>query len=50
MHEMSKPLARFQDDDDLESLLKEKERDGDPMAVFMRTKKSKGTQKKKKGG
>ncbi|XP_064651103.1 BUD13 homolog [Lineus longissimus] len=48
MHEMDKPLARHTGDDDLESLLKEKERDGDPMAAFMRKKKSKAPQSKKK--
>lgn len=39
MHEASKPLARHKDDRDLESRLKQVERDGDPMLQYMREKK-----------
>lgn len=51
---MSKPLARYRDDEDLERLLKEREREGDPMLAFMK-KKNKGNKdaknkkKQKKG-
>ena len=37
---MSKPLPRYVDDKDLEKLLREREREGDPMLVFTRKKKS----------
>ena len=50
LYEMSKPLARYRDDEDLERLLKEREREGDPMLKFMK-KKNKGnkdTKNKKK--
>ena len=35
---MSKPLARYAEDDDLERMLKERERDGDPMLAFIKKK------------
>jgi pre-mRNA-splicing factor CWC26 len=41
IHEMSKPLARFADDEDLERLLREQDREGDPMAAYMAKKKVK---------
>ena len=41
MHEMSKPLARFAGDEDLEQMLREQDRDGDPMAAYMAKKKIK---------
>ena len=41
VQEMSKPLARFADDQDLERMLREQERDGDPMARYMGKKKAK---------
>ncbi|XP_022235517.1 BUD13 homolog isoform X2 [Limulus polyphemus] len=41
LYEMSKPLARYVDDPDLERELKEQEREGDPMLAFIRKKKSK---------
>ena len=44
-HEMSKPLARYVDDEDLEKMLKEREREGDPMLKF--TKKTRTSVKKK---
>ena len=36
LYEMSKPLARGVDDDDRDTLLKERDRDDDPMAAYMR--------------
>ena len=41
VHEMSKPLARFAGDEDLEQLLREQDREGDPMAEYMAKKKAK---------
>jgi pre-mRNA-splicing factor CWC26 len=41
LHEMSKPLARYADDEDLERYLKEQEREGDPMLAYIRGKKRK---------
>jgi len=40
IHEMQKPLARLKDDEDLSNMLKQRERDGDPMAAYI-TKSSK---------
>ena len=37
-HEMSKPVARYAGDADLEDYLKKQERDGDPMLAYMREK------------
>nr|XP_008121795.1 PREDICTED: BUD13 homolog [Anolis carolinensis] len=39
--EMQKPLARYIDDQDLDKMLREQEREGDPMAGFLRKKKAK---------
>ncbi|CAH0718521.1 unnamed protein product, partial [Brenthis ino] len=39
IHESSKPLARYKDDRDLESKLKDVERQGDPMLKYIREKK-----------
>ncbi|XP_062995245.1 BUD13 homolog isoform X2 [Elgaria multicarinata webbii] len=39
--EMQKPLARYIDDQDLDKMLREQEREGDPMADFLRKKKVK---------
>lgn len=39
-HEMSKPIARGKDDADLESYLKDQDREGDPMLEFMKKKKA----------
>ena len=49
---MSKPLARYADDEDLEQMLKEKEKEGDPMLAFMKKKKlsGQGKTRPKKGG
>ncbi|RZC43135.1 BUD13 -like protein [Asbolus verrucosus] len=41
LYEMSKPLARYADDEDLEKFLKEQEREGDPMLAYIRSKKRK---------
>lgn len=41
MKEMQKPLARYIDDQDLDQMLREQEREGDPMAEFIRKKKAK---------
>ncbi|XP_046400550.1 BUD13 homolog [Ischnura elegans] len=41
LYEMSKPLARYADDKDLESYLMEQERDGDPMQEYVRSQKLK---------
>ena len=48
MHEMQKPLARYQDDKDLDDMLKEQDRDGDPMLAFIKKKAIKGKSKGKK--
>ncbi|XP_078656466.1 uncharacterized protein LOC144902766 isoform X2 [Branchiostoma floridae x Branchiostoma belcheri] len=42
LREMDKPLARYQDDEDLDQMLKEQDREGDPMLAFLSKKKSKG--------
>ena len=50
LYEMSKPLARYADDEDLERMLKARERDGDPMLKFLKKKpKLTPTGKPKKG-
>jgi len=36
LYEMSKPLARYADDEDLERMLKEREREGNPMLKFLK--------------
>ncbi|KAK6622787.1 hypothetical protein RUM43_008630 [Polyplax serrata] len=38
LYEMSKPLARYRDDKDLEEMLKNQEREGDPMLEYIRKK------------
>ena len=50
-YEMTKPLARYCDDEDLERMLKERERDGDPMLAFLKKKNvtKRATGKRKKG-
>uniref|UniRef100_A0A8C5WMI4 BUD13 homolog n=1 Tax=Leptobrachium leishanense TaxID=445787 RepID=A0A8C5WMI4_9ANUR len=45
--EIQKPLARYIDDEDLDKMLREKEREGDPMAKFLSKKKEKETSGKK---
>ena len=39
MHEVNKPMARQRDDEDLDRMLREQQRDGDPMAAMLRRKK-----------
>ncbi len=39
LHEAHKPLARHCDDEDLDRMLREQEREGDPMAAMLRRKK-----------
>ena len=38
LYEMSKPLARYADDEDLERMLKAREREGDPMLKYIKKK------------
>eukprot|EP00076_Gallus_gallus_P033434 XP_024998972.1 BUD13 homolog isoform X7 [Gallus gallus] len=45
--EMQKPLARYIDDEDLDRMLREQEREGDPMAEFIRKRKAKESKEKK---
>lgn len=44
--EMQKPLARYKDDKDLDNMLKEQDREGDPMLAYLSKKKTKQTEKK----
>ncbi len=39
-YEMSKPLARYADDKDLDKMLKERTREGDPMMLFLKKSKN----------
>lgn len=39
-HEMSKPMARYEDDEDLENYQRRQYREGDPMAAYFRKKES----------
>ncbi|XP_067421974.1 BUD13 homolog isoform X2 [Emydura macquarii macquarii] len=45
--EMQKPLARYIDDQDLDQMLREQEREGDPMANFIKKKKAKESKDKR---
>lgn len=45
--EMQKPLARYIDDEDLDRMLREQEREGDPMANFIKKKAAKENKNKK---
>ncbi|XP_027267860.1 BUD13 homolog isoform X2 [Cricetulus griseus] len=47
MKEMQKPLARYIDDEDLDRMLREQEREGDPMANFIKKNKAKENKQKK---
>lgn len=38
LHEMNKPLARYADDKDLDSMLKAQDRDDDPMLTYIKDK------------
>lgn len=46
--EAQKPLARHRDDEDLDRMLREQERDGDPMAAMLRRKKEKNPKTKER--
>lgn len=46
MREAQKPLARHIDDEDLDRMLREREREGDPMAAMLRKKKDKNAKLK----
>uniref|UniRef100_A0A8C4SAE9 BUD13 homolog n=1 Tax=Erpetoichthys calabaricus TaxID=27687 RepID=A0A8C4SAE9_ERPCA len=46
LKESQKPLARHIDDEDIDKMLREQEREGDPMAGLLRKKKEKEDQKK----
>ncbi|KAI7796074.1 hypothetical protein IRJ41_013446 [Triplophysa rosa] len=46
IREAQKPLARHIDDEDLDRMLREQEREGDPMAAMLRRKKEKNAQSK----
>ncbi|XP_059207711.1 BUD13 homolog [Centropristis striata] len=48
VHEAQKPLARQRDDEDLDRMLREQEREGDPMAAMLRRKKDRNTKTQKK--
>ena len=50
LYEMSKPLARYRDDEDLERLQREQEREGDPMLAYLRKKKAKQRARQGKKG
>ena len=39
LHELSKPLARYKDDKDLDQMMREQDRAGDPMLAFIKKKK-----------
>lgn len=41
LYEMSKPLARYADDVDLDKQMREQERDGDPMLAYIKKKRVK---------
>ncbi|XP_068572589.1 BUD13 homolog isoform X2 [Cebidichthys violaceus] len=43
VHEAQKPLARHCDDEDLDRMLREQQREGDPMAAMLRRKKDRST-------
>jgi pre-mRNA-splicing factor CWC26 len=45
LHEISKPLARYADDKDLDEHLRNQEHEGDPMLEYIRSKKAKETTK-----
>ncbi|XP_068456838.1 BUD13 homolog [Clinocottus analis] len=47
VHEAQKPLARQRDDEDLDRMLREQQRDGDPMAAMIRRKKERNTAQNK---
>ena len=50
LYEMTKPLARSREDEDLERLLKGREREGDPMLAFIKKKQKRELQLSGKKG
>lgn len=50
VREANKPLARHKDDEDLDRMLREQEREGDPMAAMLRRKKERSTTAKGSDG
>ncbi|XP_015505064.1 BUD13 homolog [Parus major] len=48
VREMQKPLARYIDDQDLDRMLREQEREGDPMAALIKKRKAKENKEKEK--
>lgn len=46
LREMSKPLARYADDEDLDKELREQEREGDPMLEYIKKKQIKEGKRK----
>ncbi|XP_040906753.1 BUD13 homolog isoform X2 [Toxotes jaculatrix] len=48
LHEAQKPLARHRDDEDLDRMLREQEREGDPMAAMLRRKKERSAKTQEK--
>ncbi|KAK2828632.1 hypothetical protein Q5P01_019666 [Channa striata] len=48
LHEAQKPLARHYDDEDLDRMLREQEREGDPMAAMLRRKKDRNIKTQEK--
>ncbi|XP_047463839.1 BUD13 homolog [Mugil cephalus] len=48
VREAHKPLARHRDDEDLDRMLREQEREGDPMAAMLRQKKGRNTKTQEK--
>ncbi|GAA6232179.1 BUD13 homolog isoform X2 [Lates japonicus] len=48
LHEAQKPLARHYDDEDLDRMLREQEREGDPMAAMLRRKKDRSAKTQEK--
>ncbi|XP_029030095.1 BUD13 homolog isoform X2 [Betta splendens] len=48
LHEAQKPLARHHDDEELDRMLREQEREGDPMAAMLRRKKDRGVKGQEK--
>lgn len=47
LHQMGKTLTRHKDDQDMNDMLKQQERIGDPMLAFLKKKKLKGNKKGK---
>ncbi|KAK3587701.1 hypothetical protein CHS0354_042488 [Potamilus streckersoni] len=48
LYEASKPLARHKDDEDLDQMMREQDREGDPMLAFIKKKKNKDNKTKER--